>query len=303
MNPYMQYFTGEAHFRHRFPCNPSDFVHFRHSIGEEGIEKIFAHSVKMHGKAAEGKVEMSDTTVQENNTTFPTDAKLAKKVIDKCNTIAKREKVSQRQNYKRVSKQLVRDSYNAKHPRRNKKAKKARRKLKTIAGRLIRELERKLPEGKLGAYKEELVLYERAIRQKRYDKNKIYSLHKPYTTCIAMGKTHKQYEFGNKAGLTATMKDRIIITAIDAFTGNPHDSKTIEPLLNQSERLLGHVPEEIVYDRGERGRSKIGKTTIRTPKPPLKKDNAYQRRKKRKKFRKRAGIEPVIGHLKKHFRM
>ncbi|MGD9994841.1 MAG: transposase, partial [Salinivirgaceae bacterium] len=29
MNPYMQYFCGEAHFQHKFPCDPSDLVHFR----------------------------------------------------------------------------------------------------------------------------------------------------------------------------------------------------------------------------------------------------------------------------------
>lgn len=79
-DPYMQYFTGEAHFQHRFPCDPSDFVHFRKWIGEEGIEKIFAYSVALHGKGAQTKQMMSDTTVQENNTTFPTDAKLAKKL-------------------------------------------------------------------------------------------------------------------------------------------------------------------------------------------------------------------------------
>jgi len=27
-NPYMQYFCGEAFFQHRFPFDPSDFVHF-----------------------------------------------------------------------------------------------------------------------------------------------------------------------------------------------------------------------------------------------------------------------------------
>lgn len=32
-DPYMQYFCGEAHFKHRFPCDPSDFVHFRKRIG------------------------------------------------------------------------------------------------------------------------------------------------------------------------------------------------------------------------------------------------------------------------------
>ncbi|MEZ4907849.1 MAG: hypothetical protein R2771_09490 [Saprospiraceae bacterium] len=79
MNPYMQYFTGEAHFKHKFPCDPSDFVHFRKRIGIEGVEKIFAYSVKIHGKESKDKKMLSDTTVQENNTTFPTDAKLANK--------------------------------------------------------------------------------------------------------------------------------------------------------------------------------------------------------------------------------
>lgn len=88
----MQYFCGMAHFEHKFPCNPSDFVHFRHPLGEKGIEKIFAYSVKIHGKDSREKKVLSDTTVAENNTTFPTDAKLAKKIIDKCNAIAKKNK-------------------------------------------------------------------------------------------------------------------------------------------------------------------------------------------------------------------
>lgn len=89
MNPYMQYFCGEAHFQHRFPCDPSDFVHFRKRIGEAGVEKLFQYSVTLHGPQT-GKKQLSDSTVQENNVTFPTDSKLAKKVIDKCNALAKR---------------------------------------------------------------------------------------------------------------------------------------------------------------------------------------------------------------------
>lgn len=84
-DPYMQYFCGMAHFEHRFPCDPSDFVHFRKRIGEKGIEKIFAYSVSLFGKQAQERQVLSDTTVGENNTTFPTDAKLAKRIIDKCN--------------------------------------------------------------------------------------------------------------------------------------------------------------------------------------------------------------------------
>ena len=45
MNPYMQYFCGRVFFEHEFPCDPSNFVHFRKRIGEKGIEKIFAYSV------------------------------------------------------------------------------------------------------------------------------------------------------------------------------------------------------------------------------------------------------------------
>lgn len=303
MNPYMQYFCGMTHFEHKFPCDPSDFVHFRKRIGEKGVEKIFAYSVLIHGEKAQEKQVLSDTTVQENNTTFPTDAKLAKSVIDKCNALAQRTGVNQRQSYTRVSKQLVRNTFNPKHPKRAVKARKAGRKLKTIASRLIRELERELSPEQLALHQEELNFYKQIINQKRTDKNKVYSLHKPFTSCIAKGKAHKQYEFGNKVGLMTTSKT-LIITAIKAFEGNPHDSKTIEPLLNQAQHNGLALPVEVVYDRGGRGQKQIGNTIISTPdNRPLKRDTEYQKKKKRQKFRRRAAIEPVIGHLKSDFRM
>ena len=96
-NPYMQYFCGMRCFEHRFPFDPSDFVHFRKRIGEAGFGKIFGYSVRVNGEESETvetekketrkapvKWHLSDTTVQENNTTYPTDAKLCKKVIDGC---------------------------------------------------------------------------------------------------------------------------------------------------------------------------------------------------------------------------
>lgn len=56
-------------------------------------------------------------------------------------------------------------------------------------------------------------------------------------------------------------------------------------------------------DRGGRGKSEINGVKISTPNKPLKKDSISQRRTKRNKFRRRAAIEPVIGHLKTDFRM
>ena len=96
----------------------------------------------------------------------------------------------------------------------------------------------------------------------------------------------------------------MIITAIKSFEGNPHDSKTIGPLLDQMEENIGYTPEELIYDRGGKGQKQIGKTKIRTPDyRPLKRDTIYQKRVKRKNFRRRAAIEPVIGHIKTDFRM
>ena len=227
---YFQYFCGNVFFEHTFPFDPSDFVHFRKRVGEEGISKIFAYSVKLHGAeiAKQAKFVLSDTTVQENNTTFPTDAKLFKKAIDKCNKIAEKEGIKQRQKFIRESKQLLRETYNGHHPKRAKQARKAKKRLKTIANKQLRELDRKMTEGQKIFYKNELELYKRAVNQQKNDKNKVYSYHKPFTQCIAKGKPHKQYEFGNKVGLiTGGKKGRKIILAIKAFLENPFDGHTI----------------------------------------------------------------------------
>ena len=303
---YFQWFCGYVFFEHKFPCDPSDFVHFRKRIGEEGVAKIFAYSVKIHGEEVpkQAKFVLSDTTVQGNNTTFPTDAKMCKKVIDKCVEIAEKEDIKLRCKYKKESKELFGDTYNGKHPKRAKKAKKAKKRLKTIANTQLRELERKMNGTQKAAYKEKLELYRRAVNQEKTDKNKIYSLHKPHTQCIAKGKPHKQYEFGNKVGLiTSGRKGKKIILAIKGFLGNPFDGHTIEPLLNQMKNNELQLPKELAYDRGGKGQKEIEGVKILIPSPPLKKDTNYQKQTKRKKHRARAAIEPIISHLKYDFRM
>ena len=94
--------------------------------------------------------------------------------------------------------------HNGKHPKRAKMARKSQRQLKTIAKRLIRELERNFTAEQKEFYKNTLTLYAKAVTQKRNDTDKIYSIYKPFTRCIAKGKAHKQYEFGNKVGLITT---------------------------------------------------------------------------------------------------
>ena len=143
-------------------------------MGEEGIGKIFAYSVRLYDKevSKQSRFVLSDTTVQENNITFPIDAKLCKKVIDKCNSITQKEGINQRRRYTRESKQLVQDTYNGKHLKRAKKANKAKRRLNTIANTLLRELDRKMDDRQKARYQEELSLDKRVVNQKRQTKTR-----------------------------------------------------------------------------------------------------------------------------------
>lgn len=298
MNAYFQYFSGKQIQQWGQPCAASDLVHFRNRIGESGVEKILKHSIDLHGNDGKDLHVSIDSTAQEKNITYPTDAKLHKKIIDKCVKHAKKSGIKLRRSYKWTSKQLVRDTYNGNHPKRRKKANAAKRKLKTIAGRLVRELERQLPEG---VYSTELNLYKKVLAQEKSSKNKIYSLHEPEVYCMSKGKAHKRYEYGCKASVVLTQKTGIIVGAM-TFTTNVYDGHTLEDVLEQTKNLTGRLPKTATVDRGYKGKQMVTNTQINIPKPPLKKDSGYQKQKKRKHFRRRAAIEPIIGHLKSDHR-
>jgi IS5 family transposase len=88
-NPYYQAFCGMREFSLKLPCDSTELVHFRNRIGPGGIDKIFQVSVRLHGKAAQEDTVNIDTTVQEKNITYPTDGKLAIKIINRLNELAK----------------------------------------------------------------------------------------------------------------------------------------------------------------------------------------------------------------------
>lgn len=300
-NPYMQYFCGEAHFQWQQPCDPSDLVHFRKRIGANGIEKIFALSISIHGKQGQSKELNIDSTAQEKNITYPTDTKLRKKIIDKCVAIAKKENIELRQSYKFTTKKCLIKSRFAHHPKRKKQAHAAQRKIKTIAARLVRELYRKLSPEQLPHYQNDLQLYTRVLAQQKNDSNKIYSLHEPNVSCIAKGKAHKPYEYGSKASIATTQNGNIIVAAV-SFQGNPHDSKTLHRTLQQHKRITGINAQSANVDRGYRGAKKIYSTQIIAP-DTGKNTSPYQKQKMRNRFRRRASIEPIISHMKHQYRM
>jgi len=298
-NAYYQYFSGQHEFTPAEPCEASELVHFRNRIGQDGIELIFKESIRVNGKDAKEESGSIDTTVQEKNITYPTDSKLHRKIIKKCAGIAEKQKLTLRQSYRFTLKKLGVSQRFRNHPKNGAKARKADKKVKTIAGRLVRELGRKLAPG---LHKSDLELYQRVLDQKRRDKNKVYSLHEPEVSCISKGKEHKKYEFGSKVSITVTQQSGVIIGALN-FPNNDYDGHTLEAVLEQQQRLTGHTLKEAFVDRGYRGRQQVGDTLIQTPKPFSKKLSKYQQTKLKKGFTNRAAIEPRIGHLKTDHRL
>ena len=299
-NIYYQYFCGEHQFIAGPPCEASELVHFRKRIGEQGIELILKESIRVNGDDSDDPHVSVDTTVQEKNITFPTDNKLHRKIIKKCQQIAEQEQLPVRQSYTRTLKKLGMDQRFRNHPKNKGKARKADRKVKTIAGRLVRELERNLSPGSL--YQNDLSLFKKVLAQKRNDTNKIYSLHEPEVQCISKGKEHKKYEFGNKVSIVHTQNTGVIVGA-KSFR-NEYDGHTLEPSLQQVEKLTGKMPRTASVDRGYRGITQIGDTQIQIPRPfNNKSQSKYQQNKLKKSFKRRAAIEPTIGHLKTDHRL
>jgi transposase, IS5 family len=294
-NSYYQYVSGEKMFACGEPCEASELVHFRHRIGESGIELIFQESIRVNGDDGNDPHVSVDTTVQEKNITYPTDDKLYKKIIKKCHQITEEEQLPLRQSYSRTIKKLSINQRFRNHPKNKSKARKADRKIKTIAGRLVRELERNLTAG--SKYQTDIELFKKVLAQKRNDSNKIYSLHEPEVQCISKGKEHKKYEFGNKVSIVYTQNTGVIVGAL-GFR-NQYDGHTLEQALEQTTKLTGQSPQTATVDRGYKGRSRIGETIIQIPKPfNQKTTNKNQQTKLKRSFARRAAIEPVISHLK-----
>lgn len=300
-NAYYQYFCGMQDFCPSAPCASSELVHFRERIGEEGIELIFQESIRVNNEDDDKnhyETAFIDSTVQEKNITYPTDAKLHKKIVKKVLDIVNVHKFPLRQSYKFVLKRIYRDQRFRNHPKNKKKALKADKRLRTIAGRLVRELRRNL--GECHDYDKLLKIFDAILSQSRYSKDKIYSIHEPEVLCISKGKEHKKYEFGNKVSIIRSITG--IILGAKSFR-KEYDGHTIDESLKQVERLTGRKIKVLSGDRGYRGKKEVNGTKIMIPDVPKKSDNRYQRNKKHKLFCKRAGIEPTIGHLKSDYRL
>ena len=302
-NPYWQHFCGEVYFQYKLPFDPSDFVHFRHRIGPEGMKKIFKQSIDLFDKDVirRGVKEVRvDTTVQEKNITFPTDRKLTEKVIEHCKRIARKEDIKLTRTFGREIKKLKYKLRFARKPKNMKSHKKAQARLHRIAFKIYVDLVKQLnPIPK--SYQQELDVLYRVLTQKRDDTHKVYSVHEPEVLCISKGKEHKQYEFGNKSSFAYTRESGIIVGAM-AIEGNIYDGRTLKPQLDQVMELTEGKIKKAIVDKGYKVKGGIPEIDIVMPKV-LKRESYYLKKKREERCRSRAGIEGLISHLKYDHRM
>ena len=167
-------------------------------------------------------------------------------------------------------------------------------KLKTVLGRVVCDIERKLanqPEPIRATFAEPLAPSKRLLAQQRQDKNKLYALHAPEVECIAKGKVPKRYEFGVKVSIATTNRSNLVVGA-QSMPGNPHDGHRLKQALRQVERLTGHRPDRCYVDLGHRGHDVDDVTVFK----------ARQKRgvtkSIRRELKRRNAIEPIIGHMK-----
>ncbi len=298
-NPYWQYFCGETYFQHELPVNPSSLTRWRQRLGDEGVEILLSASIEaaIQAKAVKArdlKRVTVDTTVQEKAIAFPTDSKLYNRARERLVRLAKAQGVALRQSYVRVGPRLLFKNNRYGHARQMKRQRRTISKLKTVLGRVYRDLERRLPEQSASvqaAFREPMAVTKRLLDQQRHDKNKLYALHAPEVECISKGKVHKRYEFGVKVSITTTNRSNLVVGA-QSLPGNPYDGHTLSTALAQVERLTGVRPERCYVDLGYRGHDV---TDVEVFKARQKRGVTQAIR---RELKRRNAIEPIIGHMK-----
>ncbi|KKY05216.1 transposase, partial [Xanthomonas phaseoli pv. phaseoli] len=243
-----------------------------------------------------------DTTVQEKAIAHPTDSGLLEVARKKLVLLAKRHGIALRQSYARLGPALRRTAGRYAHAPQFKRIRTALRRQRTVLGRVLRDLQRKLARLEPSVHEGISVWLERAHRlltQRPKDKQKLYALHAPEVECMSKGKARQPYEFGVKVGLAVSARTGLIVGA-RSFPGNPYDGDTLAEQLEQARGLLQDVnviPQVAIVDLGYRGRDVEGVQILHRGKA-----NTLTRRQWRW-IKRRQAVEPVIGHLKQDCRL
>jgi IS5 family transposase len=302
-NPYWQFFSGMQFFTHKAPIDPSSMSRWRSRLGASGAEAMLKATVeaglKLNAIKATDFVHLNvDTTVQTKAIRHPTDARLCDRVRERLVKAARKEGLKIKRSYVRVGRRLVMKQSRYAHARQMNRARAMQRKLKTNLGRVIREVEKQTPHPE-SATAAMLVVAKKIHAQTKQDSGKIYSVHEPQVQCIAKGKVGKKYEFGNKVSLAVTSKQSWVIGAL-SLEGNPYDGHTLSKQIEQVRGIVGaDKVKQIFVDRGYRGHKHEGPENVMVDRERRGKiPKSFWRMMKR-----RAAIEPTIGHMKSEHRL
>ena len=303
---YFQFFCGEEYFQPHLPCDPTNLVRFRQALGEGGVEELLATTiaaaVQMKAvKPAEFERVIVDTTVQEKAIAYPTDSRLLEVARARLVQLAQRAGLVLKQTYEREGKRLRRRAGGYAHAKQFRRLRRVLKRQRTVLGRLLRDIERRLSGASDERQAQLRVWLERAwriCRQRPKDKNKLYALHAPEVECIGKGKARQPYEFGVKVSLAITEKQGLIVGA-RTFAGNPYDGHTLAEQLEQSTILLQDLPgtpqpKTVLVDLGFRGVDDEVSSVQLIHRGKHKSLTSTQRR----WLKRRQAIEPIIGHVK-----
>ena len=319
-NPYYQLFCGEEFFQHRLPFDRSSLTRWRQRMGEEKLVALLQESLSTATRSGAAKPAdftrvIVDTTVQPKAIAFPTDARLMHRARERLVRLARKWGVVLRQSYARVGKFALIQQQRYAHAKQFKRAKRARKTLKTQLGRVIRDIGRKI---KGHAPLEEAFARELMLARRVHAENKnlrpvkgapdgadlrVFSLHAPEVECIGKGKAHKPYEFGVKVSVATTLhhsKGGQFIVHAKALPGKPYDGHTLGTVIPQIEQLVGVELQCILADAGYKGHNapQDHRFKVYTASQKRSVTKAIKR-----EMRRRSAIEPVIGHAKSDHRM
>ena len=301
-NPYWQHFCGFTTMQHELPLHPTSLTKWRQRVGVEQLvgllEETIALAVREKQVTRRELAQVNvDTTVQEKNITHPTDSKLYHIAIIKLGRAAKKRGVKLRQTYVRVAKKAAIKVSRYAHAKQFKRMRRQLKKLRTLLGRVIRDVHRRVPEPDQ-SLAELLALCERLHAQQRTDSKKLYSLHEPEVMCISKGKAHKRYEFGQKVTVATTNRGNWIVAA-ELCGGNPYDGHTLAAAMASIENNTGVGVTDAYVDKGYRGHDYSGTATVHLAGSSTRRLS----RTKKKRRKRRSAVEPKIGHLKSDNRM
>lgn len=187
------------------------------------------------------------------------------------------------------------------HAKQFRRMRRMNKKLKSRLGRIVRDIERQLPQNNQRlqqAFNLGLMQAKQLIAQQQNTKDKLYSLHCPEVECISKGKVHKTYEFGVKASIAITNKEGFALGAMSC-PNNPYDGHTLKQQLDQVQDLIGNKNsiKQCFVDRGYRGHGiKDIQVFISGQKRGV--TNSIK-----KLLKRRSAIEPEIGHMKNDGRL